>query len=204
MHFKSIFYDDSCPNNVKKLFIMESFSKQEIENKWPCMGKTGKIMSQRLFGCTTPFGQIMQTKSHPDINHFAVMESFDFPLITEDWGQEQIPDEILKWCKLKMIEKKWEEHHCRNTQYSNLRSHISTIHDDIFSTYVKRVEKTLMTFSNLQQVVVCGFIAQSMFLEAFNFSHQTIKYKQKNEWRKYDLRFVNHPAHVDQFNHWDY
>ena len=163
------------------------------------MGLSGQIMSQRIFGIDTPFGQIMQT-SEECIGRYAVMETFNFPLKTEDWCND-VPQDMQAWCRLKEIEKQWNGN--RGDQYSNIRSHISTIKKSkVFLSYVNNLDEALLLFENLKQIVFCGFIAQSMFLEKIN--HTPFLYKVRNDWKGYDLRFVNHPSSATNASEWVY
>lgn len=190
-------------NVVRRLFVMESPNEEELSIKpeqtinYPCMGASGSVMSQHLLGLNEPLGALL-TKNASLVHDIAVVETFDFPLGIEIQPKLTV-DEFL-WSELKRIDKEfWKSSRC--VHYEKLMDFVKANVTKFPYGYKDKLERCMSLFPNLEEIVVCGFIAQSVFLFFFNQFYWP--YNKRREFiitgKHINLYFVNHPA-VESWN----
>lgn len=220
-----------CKNSeedVEVLFIMESPFAEELRLANPCMGDSGMVMSKALGLKNVALGQLMAEEKE---KRFAIFESFNFALDTrvcveltgmyspekvyEFWGVCDIP-----WCGLKIQDKSIggrlkaqsiirSEKYDRKTHYKSLLSYIESVDNNIRTSFLDEYKKVLQPafnkekFPKLKEIVVCGYIAQSIFMEAFGKDNSPFAQRFKVDGFQIPVIFVEHPSHAPN-GEWSY
>lgn len=216
--------------DVNVLFVMESPFADELNAGYPCAGNTGIVMSKALTLGIVPFGELLFSGME---KRFAIFNTFNFALdsrvcveltgkyhpkeVYNFWDQFDIP-----WCGLKIqdnfigckltretIEKRTL--YDRHSHYNSLWNYISQIDENVKKDFFYRyanilrpvINKTM--FPNLKEIVVCGFIAQSVFTVAFE--KKVFPYNTPFSIKKctVPVRFLNHPSgSLQNHQEWSY
>lgn len=221
-------------NDVSTLFILEAPFDNEIKKDCPCVGCTGEIMSKALFGPSfkTPLGDILNRKARRipiNAEKYAVFDTFKFP-IDPDVAQELgisccdlWSPENSQWGKIKELDrstgrklnKQKEEtgFYNRPYHYKTLIQYIQNIDSGVLEIFINDYKADLRhaikTFENLKDIVICGFIAQSVFCFVYGMPYCIIPYRENFivSEKRINIRFVNHPINVlKKRNHslWQY
>ncbi|MBR6125910.1 hypothetical protein IKQ19_20335 [Candidatus Saccharibacteria bacterium] len=180
--------------NVQILFVMESPGKEELQDNYACTGETGKIMSHYLCDRNPePLGKLMQSRVE---DHFAIFETFTFPL--ESGLQDKTNPKFEQvMSQLKVID---NIKSTRQQHYANLENFWKELDPDQKQQFVNAYKDELIycvkQLNNNTQIVFCGFIAQSCFMQAFPQKEtppymRTFATKQNKERR---ILFSNHPS----------
>lgn len=88
----------------------------------------------------------------------------------------------------------------RNAHYNSLWDYIANIDNNTKKIFLDEYKKILLpvisskTFPNLKEIVVCGYIAQSIFTNVFD--KQIFPFNRPFHIKKYPIpiRFLNHPS----------
>lgn len=179
------------PEDITTLFILESPHSQELEHGYPCSGETGLNMSKKIIPTESiAFGQLLFQKSVA-IKEYGVFNTCSFPLgLTNKLTQEQKSIASIKEIKLDTRD--------RNSCYNSLISFLNTLPElDSKIRYSERLKAILAASSSIENLVVCGFIAQAFFLKIFNLAYP--KYNvltpvNTKSGRSIKILFVNHPS----------
>lgn len=77
---KHLYFSDGAEKDVETLFILESPYEAELYWEHPCMGQTGKKMSEVLIQHSDiAIGDLIQ-HNNPQTRKYALFETFKFPL----------------------------------------------------------------------------------------------------------------------------
>lgn len=171
---KHLCFSNGAENDVETLFILESPYKEELYWGFPCMGDTGKKMSEVLIkNSSIAIGNLIQ-HDNPQTRKYALFETFKFPLdksLTHGLDADEL---FWKEIKNKKQIKKFFDQNRQLFSYS----------------YKYNLECALKIFQkNLKEIVVCGDIAQSIFEVVFED-----KLKQEKTPKSVNVVFVEHPA----------
>lgn len=181
---------------------MESPDEDELIFKYPCKGVTGIKMSKKIIDKreTLPFGEILSDPIKlKTYDEYGIMNTFQFPLgIIEKLESFQI-----KYSKLKELEV--EKNTPRDMMYKihfDCLANFENIDEEL--KYTSRLKSYLQNSKHTVNLVICGFIAQSVFLKITN-TIQDIPYNRlvqrvTESGKKVNILFVNHPA--DKNNEW--
>lgn len=190
-------------NQLQLLFVMESPHVQEMETGLPCMGTTGKRMALALTGNETiPFGKLLSDKD-TGLGQYGIMNSFPFPLGLED----QLNGAQKNVARLKTEIPPWIKGETSREYYYDLHLNIiRSIHNlEEVSQFKARLTDCISHSPNLVTIVVCGYIAQSVFLHAFDqkmLPYNRYETRQIVNGRSMEFLFVNHPGNKDE--KWDF
>lgn len=218
-----IYFFENNENDVEVLFIMESPYIEELNNNSPCMGRSGVVISETLGLGEDAFGKLLLDGM---AKRYAVFNTFNFALDTrvcassslekvrDFWEMNEIP-----WCGLKMqdilIGNKLNCKRCnglgynRNAHYKKLWDYIAKIDERIrnnfFGIYISLLDPVIKKekFNNLKEIVVCGYIAQSIFMEAFGKDNRPFAQRFKVDGFQIPVIFVEHPSHAPN-GEWSY
>lgn len=232
MFFKlknEIYCCSGSEKEVNVLFVMESPFADELNAGYPCAGNTGIVMSKALALGIAPFGKLLFSGME---KRFAIFNTFNFALdsrvcveltgkyhpkeVYNFWDQYDIP-----WCGLKIqdksigceltIKKIWSGSYDRKAHYESLWNYISCIDENIRNVFFEKYTSILRPviegtkFPNIKEIVVCGFIAQSVFTVAFEkkvFPYNT-PLSIKN--CSVPVRFLNYPSgSLQNHQEWSY
>lgn len=193
-----LFYADGAENQVETLFVMESPDTKELQDNigFPCVGNTGRNMTAKLCpGETQSLGILIKNGNNEFARRCALFETFKFPLglgITEG-----LNDNELLWKKMKKLDGLHRDDD-RFNHYASLsdffRKNIAAFPNTYQSCFVRATQ----IFNNLKEITVCGFIAQTIFMENFQISDPGYRIRMPILFfnQKLDLYFVRHPAHT--------
>lgn len=198
------FFMGGNPTDVETLFIMESPGEQELVCDYACVGRTGYVMTKYLCKSNAvSLGCLMKNKRE---SRFAIFETFDFPLITllQDTLNTSF-DKVMH--ELKDVDSRYGETE-RDMHYKELKKFWEDSRNDIFYSekkdfierYKKNLHSAIASLHNLKIIVVCGYIAQSCFMQAFipeGFQKGFPPYGSLfsiPELKKFRLYFSNHPS----------
>lgn len=194
---------DLIPNidEMEFLFVLESPHTNEINANTPCIGKTGLRMTSEIFPeSEKPFGELLKS-NYIDSSKFGIMNSFNFPLgISNELNSEQ-----LRFSKLKDVE--WIKGvTVRQEHYAKLLAILSECRNsESLFQYKDRLTKYVTQTPKLKYIIFCGFISQSMYLQAFNQkipSYNRAEPMNASIERNISLIFVNHPSEKNE--KWDF
>lgn len=234
MDFKlenKIYYSAKSEEKVEVLFIMESPFVEELNSSkpCPCMGYSGEVMSRALNLGDQAFGKVLSRNLG---RKYAVYETFNFALDTRVCAKLKglySPENVYKfwetcdipWCGLKIQDmligaklnkesllpfKKYD----RKKHYESLWDFISCIDEkmkiNFFNNYQSVLNPVLAKelFPNLKEIVVCGYIAQSVFLKAFEIDFLPFRKRLNIDGFAGTIVFVEHPGSVRGGNEWSY
>lgn len=179
---KHLYFSDGAENEVETLFILESPYKEELLWEYPCMGQTGKKMSEVLIQHSDiAIGDLIQ-HNNPQTRKYALFETFKFPL-DESLTHGLDADELFwKGIKKKKDKKQIKNFFERNRQFFSY-------------SYKYNLECAIKIFSkNLKEIVVCGDIAQVIFEEIFKGNLVQIGQPIKSCVKSLDVVYAEHPA----------
>lgn len=191
-------------NEIKTLFLLESPGKTELEKGYPCAGPSGKVMSKALLKIGSDsdkaLGELIAGKN-PNVFQYAIFDTFKFPLKKDDLKPgETLNESESIWQNLKDVEQdSWHQCKkmgCHSAKITNKISELNRRDRSIFNEYKNSLGNCLKLFPNLEEIVVCGFIAQCMFCVANNFKEWPLNRFVK--WQNYRVAFIDHPI-----NCWD-
>lgn len=226
-----IYYSAKSEEKVETLFIMESPFVDELKSSkpCPCLGYSGDVMSRALNLGDQAFGKILSQ----DLGRkYAVYETFNFALDTRVCTKLKSlysPENVYKfwetcdipWCGLKIQDmligaKLYKESlvpfkkYDRKKHYESLWDFISCIDENVknnfFNNYQSVLKPVLVKelFPNLKEIVVCGYIAQSIFLMAFEIDFLPFRKRSNIDGFAGTIVFVEHPGSVRGGNKWSY
>lgn len=186
-------------DNLETLFIMESPHTEELEACIPCIGSTGRRMALHLINDDSlPFGILLKNRDYRVIK-YGIMNTFNFPLGKKtdlNSSQKHVADlKNIKWIKGK------------TDRESHYEKHLKLIRDitDIeqLSDFKTRLINYVSQSPKLRNIVICGYIAQSMYLYSFNqkIPRYNVPMSIKTK-RKIKLLFINHPSEKNEI--WDF
>lgn len=229
MEFKlenQIYYCKEFENDVEVLFIMESPFAEELNEGFPCMGNSGIEMSKALELGDEALGRLLLNGRE---KRFAIFETFNFALDTRACASVA-PEDIhnfwdvcdLPWCGLKIQDKsignkleikklKRGGSYDRKAHYESLWDYIFCIDANVRNAFFEKYANILNPiikkekFPNLKEIVVCGFIAQSVFMVAFE--KNVFPYNKPFFIKKclIPVRFLNHPScSLQNHQEWSY
>lgn len=219
---KRLLYLQDYKDDVSTLFILEAPFDKELIDNCPCVGDTGVSMSKALFNpdIKISLGNILNGKveSIPtNANNYAIFDTFKFPidpavaekldiLLDNLWSMEN-----LQWSKIKELDRKigrklkrkQVETGCydRLCHYKTLIQHIQKIDSNVLEEFIDDYKKELwqatIKFKNLKNIIVCGFIAQSIFCFAYGLPYCVMPYRRNCiTSREKIIRFVEHPINA--------
>ena len=180
------------PNEIEVLFILESPYQDEMDHGYALAGKSGRNMSRVILGDDSiPFGKLLFDKDKR-VTKYGVFNSCHFPLEIAD----QLINEQLLFSKIKEV----PQNNVRVFNYKQLDGFLKGFDnlDDLLN-YNKRLKSITAICRKLNTLVVCGFIAQSIFLKLYpsiqipNYNSITPVINKKTGIRK-NILFVNHPS----------
>ena len=234
MEFKlenRIYYSASSEEKVEVLFILESpfFDELKSSNPRPCMGHSGLVMSKALNLGDHEFGKYLVEDTG---TKYAVYETFNFALDTRVCAKlkgSYPPENVYKfwdtydlpWCGLKvqdmltgakLYKESLDSHkgYDRKKHYESLWDFISCIDEKVKTNFFNNYQSVLNPvlakelFPNLKEIVVCGYIAQSVFLKAFEIDFLPFRKRSNIEGFAGTIVFVEHPGSVRGGNEWSY
>lgn len=174
---KHLYFSDGAENDVETLFILESPHKEELYWGFPCMGDTGKKMSEILVNDKNiAIGDLIQ-HNNPQTRKYALFETFKFPL-DKSLTHGLDADELF-WKKLK-----------NKGDKDQIKMFFEQNRQFFSYSYKYNLECALKIFQRkLKEIVVCGDIAQSIFEVVFED-----KLKQEKTPKSVNVIFVEHPA----------
>lgn len=197
-------------DNVSTLFILEAPFDDELINKCPCCGEAGKSMSKALSNdkIDTPLGLILSKKEKfiKSAEKYAIFDTFKFPIDLSVASKLNAKPSLLwtpekePWTHLKTIDDYEGENHRYNIEHHlvALQKYIGTIPEVIrtnfFEEYKKDLANAVAMFPNLNNIAVCGYIAQCIFNIAYNFPQGEKKFSTtyfSQSGKKY--YFIEHP-----------
>lgn len=181
------------PENIKTIFILESPYEEELNYGFPCAGKSMsfKILNDNCI----PFGKLLFEKDER-IKEFGVFNSSPFPFEIHD-DLSEIQEEIAF---LKTIEKQ-EGHFYSHTPYFEHLKTIENLDDEL--NYSNRLLTILEKSPSIENIVICGFIAQSIYnfiLEQPLPKYGKLEKIQTSSGRNLFQLICNHPSN----NPWDF
>jgi hypothetical protein len=226
-----IYYSANSEEKVEVLFIMESPFVDELNSfkPCPCMGYSGDVMSRALNLGDQSFGEVLAEDAG---RKYAVYETFNFALDTrvcaklkgfyspenvyKFWDSHDIP-----WCGLKiqdmltgakLYKESLDSHkgYDRKKHYESLWDFISCIDEKVKTNFFYNYQSVLNPvlakelFPNLKEIVVCGYIAQSVFLKAFEIEFLPFRKRSNIDGFAGTIVFVEHPGSVRGGNEWSY
>jgi len=224
-------YYRASSEDIEVLFIMESpfFDELNSSNPCPCMGYSGKVMSRALYLGNQAFGEVLAE----DVGRkYAVYETFNFALDTRVCAKLKglyPPENVYKfwatcdipWCGLKiqdmltgakLYKESLDSHkgYDRKKHYKSLWDFISCIDEEVKNNFFNNYQSVLNPvltkerFPNLKEIVVCGYIAQSVFLKAFEIDFLPFRKRSNIDGFAGTIVFVEHPSSVRDENEWSY
>jgi hypothetical protein len=185
------------PDTVSTLFLLESPHKEELVLGYPCAGKTGLRMTRKILpGETNAFGKILSENALVS-EKFGIFNSCQFPLgIRSGLNSEQALVARIKDLAINTTD--------RESIYNVLNNYIMSITNvDSITDYSNRLNKILQNSTSINNLVVCGFIAQAffkLFFHNFNYSFNVPTKICGLTGRPYTVLFVNHPG--DHHKQW--
>lgn len=157
-------------SDVEILFVMESPGEQELVCNYACVGPTGNVMAKYLCGKNmVSLGCLLKNKKE---SRFAIFETFDFPLCES--LQNNLNTSFEKaMLELKKIDNDYADS-SRREHYDKLKIFWENSTDsflykkrEFINLYKNELINFANSFSNLKNIVICGYIAQSCFMQAF-------------------------------------
>lgn len=190
---KHLYFSEGGENDVETLFVLESPYKDELYWEFPCMGVTGKKMSDVLMQKSDiALGDLIRENCSLT-RKYALFETFKFPL--DKSLTHGLDTDELFWKKIKEIKNRVqiENFFSQNISY-------------FAGSYKKNFEYGISLFqNNLKTIVVCGDIAQVIFEEIFKEKLVSIGQFVGEEVRTLDVVFTEHPAKAAYENRcWNY
>jgi uracil-DNA glycosylase len=181
------------PEELKTLFILESPHTKEINYGYPAAGNSGEKMSRVILDDNTAFGKLLFDKNRK-VCQYGIFNSCQFPL-----GLPELLDRDQKViAKIKSFDS--QRVFCREQKYDNLRNFLNSIEDlDSKISYTNRLKAIIQNSPNLETLVVCGFIAQAIFIKLCKIE-EIPTYNKVHKIRTKNVLFVNHPRN----GNWDY
>lgn len=185
-------------NSLETLFIMESPHIDELKNMIPCSGESGIRMAEKLYGNETrSLGEIIQNNIGCP---YGIINTFQFPLGIK----KGLSNEMIMYSKLKEL--RWSPTKTRITFY---QEHFELLKNrDLLEQNTKlilRLSEIIEKAKKIKSIVICGYIAQSVFCLLFNKEilpyNKTIALKTKSG-KKVNFLFTNHPSTKN--NQWDF
>lgn len=231
---KRLLYLQDCKDAVSTLFILEAPFDKELVDNCPCVGDTGVSMSKALFNPSfeISLGNILNGKVEPiptNANNYAIFDTFKFPidsavaekldiLLDNLWSKgnlqwskiKELDGKIGRKLKRKQVETKYYDRPCH---YQTLIHYIQNVDSNVLKKFIcgykKDLRQAIITFRNLKNIVVCGFIAQSIFCYAYNLPYCIVPYRKDFivSKRRTNIRFVDHPINAfrrGKKTHWQY
>lgn len=190
---KHLYFSDGAENDVETLFILESPYEEELYWEHPCMGQTGKKMSEVLIQQSDiAIGDLIQ-HNNSQTKKYALFETFKFPL-DKSLTHGMDADELF-W---KEIKKKKDKKQIK-TFFEQNRLFFSY-------SYKYNLECAIKIFSkNLKKIVVCGDIAQVIFEEIFKEKFVQLGRSIKRGVKTFDVVYAEHPAKAAYMHRcWNY
>lgn len=191
---KHLYFPDGAENDVETLFILESPYEEELYWEHPCMGQTGKKMSEVLIQHSDiAIGDLIQ-HNNPQTRKYALFETFKFPLdesLTHGLDADELFWKHIKCLDSSLGRKSRDEHN------QGLNNFWEENKASFPKTYQICLESSLKLFSNLKEIVVCGFIAQSIFLNVFQVKDPGYDQDRKKilvAGKTIDIYFIEHPS----------
>ena len=174
------------PSDIKTLFILESPCIDELKNEYPCAGKSGKTMSSKILGDNSiSFGKLLFDKDER-IKNYGVFNSSPFPFeILNDLNENE-----KKIAELKIIERD-QGHLCdHNIYFDYLKSIDKNELVNFTLRYTNRLIPILKESKSIENIVICGYIAQSIYSYLLNI--KLPKYLILEEIKECENRKLNH------------
>ena len=199
-------FPDSNLSDVRTLFIMESPGTKELMCDYACVGETGSIMSKHLRnGDSVPLGCRIK---HGEEKRIALFETFVFPLSASPQynGYTPFEKEITRLKKLDKLHSK----DLRTDHYAAFQTFWNEpLFQDQKKGFLDKYKKELLSFvqnlSNCTEIAICGFIAQFIFMQAFNLKE--LPYRKLFSLESIfnpPIFFSNHPSVEIYGKKWDY
>ena len=174
-------------------------------------------MSKELLSSNSPesnkaLGELIY-QEFPSVIPYAVFNTFKFPLnINIDFDAPLTPEKEM-WRHLKSYDtvswnecKSLERTERRTRHFGNLSKLINILNkvdSSVLSDYKESLHNTINLYPLLEEITICGFIAQSVFMNVFN--QEDPGYKRRKPITITDrnvlLYFVNHPSRVKKWNY---
>lgn len=175
---KHLYYSVGAEKVVGTLFVLESPYIEELYWEYPCMGATGKKMSEALIqSAKIALGDLIQ-RNNPQTRKYALFETFIFPL-DEKLTKGLDVDELV-WKKIK-----------RRTGKLSIEKFFVRNQDFFPTTYKTNLMAGIQIFPNLKRIVVCGDIARLIFEKIFG---KNLMQNKGCAGKCFDVVFVGHPA----------
>lgn len=184
---------------LETLFILESPYRNEVVNSIPCSGVTGIRMAQVILSISESksFGELLN-ENNESIKMFGVMNTFPFPLEMP----ERLTTNQRYYTCLKNL--KWN-----NGRHDFYNQHLSVLENcselENISGFKSRLFDYIVNSEKLKNVVICGYIAQSVFLKLIKSKipdYNKPFILNGRTGRKLSVIFTNHPS--DRNNKWDF
>ncbi len=177
--------------SLETLFILESPYKDEIANGIPCCGKTGRRMAWKILKKgDLEFGKLLNDNDSR-VKKYGVMNTFPFPL--------DLPNDLTKeQKKYTILTNELLEGRDRDYYFDSYSKRIQEFDDlEEVIQYRERINEYIDSSPSLKNIVLCGFIAESVFVTLFGIDKP--KFRTKTPWTsengsEVNLLFVNHPS----------
>lgn len=208
------FFMGGNPTDVETLFIMESPGKCELVCDYACVGLTGNVMSKYLCANdSVPLGCYLKNGYE---KKYAIFETFMFP-IEKRWQNSDNDEFEQNMSNIKEIDNNFTDDSSRQEHYEGLNifwneSPFLKEKKEFVNQYKKDLKK-IVSLHNIKEIVVCGYIAQSCFMQAFipgGFQNGFPPYGyffNISKTKKPRLYFSNHPSvelHKKSKKKWKY
>ncbi len=181
---------------LETLFIMESPYLEEIAAGVPCSGGTGRRMATEIFGSSEAFGTLLAQKEDYVLK-YGIMNSFPFALGLRN----SLTKDLQVYTQIKNL--KWNNRQDFYSQHINL---LSTWYDlEKHTEFKNRLTHYINQASDIKHLVLCGYIAQSMYLHSFKqnvLPHNKSTPLNTKSGKTIHALFVNHPSKKNAV--WDF
>ncbi|MEN8303721.1 MAG: uracil-DNA glycosylase family protein [Campylobacterota bacterium] len=172
---KDYFVNDLVYKDSEVVFVLESPHTQEVKNGYPVAGKSGKDMSQVLFGLDEAFGKLIHDQT---IKNIAIVNVCNYPLQKSAYLNVELKE-------LEFFEKIRQNPKLRKSD----KLGINAVIDRVMSDFAERLKK-----HKDKKIVLCGNFAQNCFetyLYRDNFQEVLyVPHPSFNNWRKEKYRDV--------------
>lgn len=220
---KRLLYLEGCENFVSTLFVLEAPFDKEIQGNCPCVGASGESMSKALFGSDfrESLGAVLNGSVETIPNEakkYAVFDTFKFPIdtvVADKLGmglRDLLSPDNVQWTKIKICDKKiggelkreakLTGRYDRFCHYETLIQCIQSVDSSILKEFINGykadLSRAMALFRNLENIVVCGFIAQSVLCCVCQKDYREISYRVNYiiPQKRINLRFVEHPINA--------
>lgn len=182
------------------LFILESPFDTELIEECACVGDTGKRMTKVLgLNSSDSLGKLLKDKNSIARN-YAVFNTFKFPLdvkVSLKMAEQNRPHDLwtsckIPWCSLKIDESK-KGSLKKTIQFLKNKRSLKRY----FVDYDESLDSFLNNAPHLNNIIVCGNIAQVLFEQKtniINLNSNLRSFPASINGRSYNLMYTIHPS----------